>query len=159
MSRCSRDGDLERVVAPLLLELSRFESFHLHHSIGVLTMKWTHHKSRLKKWIARHRHSDDYSRHPVLSLFPKKIGYSDGATVFWLSPFWRIRKSSSWDSKGFLNSGFFSWWDYEDPGMNIWSKWLASRPMHHFAGLVYLLVYWSWYPSMVIALGWYTLSR
>lgn len=108
-------------------------------------MKWHSRKSRLRRWIDRHR-EDSYtgSTQVVLPLFPRKIGHGEGAPIYFLEPVYRVRTSTSWESQGFFDPGYSIWWDYQDPnGKSLWKKWWKTRPMHHLAGLVWFVVYLS----------------
>lgn len=102
-------------------------------------MKWAHRKSWLKRWIDKHRQSC-IADVVVIAFWPKKCGYYEGASVVWLSPVLKKHKSTSWKPTWCLDSGYSSWSEYEDRG--TWEQWVATRPMHHLAGLVNLVVYW-----------------
>lgn len=117
-------------------------------------MRWKSRKSALKRWIERHRQSciDDVV---VVPLFPKKCGYGEGADVVWLSPVRRLHKSSSWEPKGFLDTGYSSWSEYQADA--TWKEWRETRPRHHLAGLINLLVYWGWYWGIVAGACWWML--
>lgn len=120
-------------------------------------MKWTYRKSRLKRWIERSRRDNSSvcaQTQVILPLWPKKTGSYRGASVYWLSPVRRIRKHSSWKPTWCLDPGFSSWWRYSDSRPGDWGAWLRTRPRHHFAGLLYLLVYWGWYPALWIGFIW-----
>ena len=95
-------------------------------------MKWRYRETRLRRWINRSRQDSCDSR-VILPLLPKRAGYF----VFWLEPV----------KQGWLEG-------YSDSGEGAWSSWLRTRPKHHFAGLVYLLVYWSWYPGVIAGMFW-----
>lgn len=123
-------------------------------------MKWRSRKSPLKRWINRKRqHSYSGDSHVVLPLLPKKVGYGEGASVYWFSPVTRTWKNHSWKPSWLLDPGHASWWSYEIPynRSDIWKEWARTRPIHHLAGLIYFLVYWGWCPAILAGIFWFLL--
>ena len=116
-------------------------------------MKWTYSKSWFERWLERSR-DGDWSEQVVLAVWPKKIGYGEGAPVYWLSPVRRVRDSTSWKPTWCLDSGYSSWWKYSRPRPGDWSEWARRRPLHWLAGIVYLSVYWSWAPALIVGCFW-----
>lgn len=115
-------------------------------------MKWAYRKSRLKRWIDRHR-EESWQNQVVMALWPLKVGCGAAGTIYWLCPVNRTREHTSWKPRSCLDSGYTSWWSYSAPLPGDWSEWIRRRPMHHLAGLVYVLVYWAWYPGLIVGLG------
>lgn len=116
-------------------------------------MKWTYSESRFSRWLGRSR-DNQWGEHVVLAVWPKKIGYEEGAPVYWLSPVRRVRDSTSWKPTWCLDSGYSSWWKYSGPQTGDWAEWVRRRPLYHFAGVAYLLVCWSWAPALIGGLFW-----
>ena len=114
-------------------------------------MRWTSSTSRLKHWIDRCR-QHDFKTHLIFAIWPKRLNHFSESPVYWLCPVSRVRKSTTWKPAGCLDLGYSSWWSYDNPPQKVWAEWFKSRSLHHLAGLINFLVYWSWYPAIVIGI-------